>query len=102
MKIKKNDEVIILTGKYKGKKGKVLKVIPSELKVVVSGINLVNCHKKPDNQGNKGGIISKEMPIDVSNVSLIDPKTGKATRVGYKVLDGDRKVRVAKRSGEII
>ena len=102
MKIKKNDEVIVLTGKYKGKKGKVIRSIPSVSKVVVSGINLVKRHRKADNQGNNSGIISKEMPISVSNVSLIDPKSGKATRVGYKVLEDGKKVRISKRSGEVI
>ncbi len=102
MKIKKNDEVVVLAGKYKGKKGKVLESIPSELKVVVSGINLVKRHQKPDNQGNKGGVVSKEMPISVSNVSLIDTKTGKPTRVGYKVLEDGKKVRISRKSGEII
>lgn len=102
MKIKKNDEVIVLTGKYKGKKGKVIRSIPSVSKVVVSGINLVKRHHKADNQGNNSGVISKEMPISVSNVSLIDPKSGKATRVGYKVLEDGKKVRISKRSGEVI
>ncbi len=100
MKIKKNDDVIILTGKYKGKKGKVLKAMPKENKVIVAGINLVKRHQKPG-QENAGGIITKEMPIDVSNVSLMDPKDGKPTRVGYKIKDG-KKVRFAKKSGEII
>ena len=100
MKIKKNDDVIILTGKYKGKKGKVLKAMPKENKVIVAGINLVKRHQKPS-QENAGGIITKEMPIDVSNVSLMDPKDGKPTRVGYKIKDG-KKVRFAKKSGEII
>lgn len=100
MKIKKNDDVIILTGKYKGKKGKVLKAMPKENKVIVAGINLVKRHQKPS-QENAGGIITKEMPIDVSNVSLMDPKDGKPTRVGYKIKD-EKKVRFAKKSGEII
>jgi large subunit ribosomal protein L24 len=102
VKIKKNDDVVVLTGKYKGKKGKILTAMPKENKVIVAGINIVKRHQKPDAQGNAGGIISKEMPINASNVSLMDPKSGKATRVGYKVLKDGKKVRVAKKSGEII
>ena len=101
MKIKKGDKVIVITGKDKGKTGEVIKAMPKENKVVVAGINLVKRHQKPS-QENAGGIISKEMPIHVSNVALVDPKTGKATRVAMRVEDGGRKVRVAKRSGDVI
>lgn len=99
-KIKKNDTVIVISGRDKGKKGVVLASMPKENKVLVQGINLVKRHTKPS-QENAGGIISKEAPIDVSNVALIDPTSGKPTRVGFKTVDG-RKVRYAKRSGEVI
>ena len=101
MKVKKGDEVIVLTGRDKGKKGSILKVIPEESRVLVSGINLVKRHQRPD-RASAGGIITKEAPIHVSNVALVDPKNGKATRVGYKTLDDGSKVRVARRSGETI
>ncbi len=100
MKIKKGDQVIVITGRDKGKTGEVIKAMPKENKVVVQGINLVKRHTKPT-QESAGGIISKETPIHVSNVALIDPKSGKATRVGIKI-ENDQKVRVAKRSGEVI
>ncbi|MBR6730443.1 MAG: 50S ribosomal protein L24 [Alphaproteobacteria bacterium] len=100
MKIKKGDQVIVITGRDKGKTGEVIKSMPKENKVIVQGINLVKRHTKPT-QESAGGIISKEAPIHVSNVALIDPKDGKATRVGFKVEDG-KKVRVSKRSGEVI
>jgi len=101
MKIKKGDKVIVITGKDKGKTGEVIKAMPKECKVVVSGINLAKRHQKPS-QENAGGVISKEMPIHVSNVALIDPKSGKATRVAIRIEDAGRKVRVAKRSGDVI
>ncbi|MBQ3117381.1 MAG: 50S ribosomal protein L24 [Alphaproteobacteria bacterium] len=100
MRIKKGDQVIVITGRDKGKTGEVLKAMPKDNKVLVQGINLVKRHQKPT-QESAGGIISKEAPIHVSNVALIDPKDGKATRVGFKVENG-QKVRVAKRSGEVI
>ncbi len=100
MKIKKGDQVIVITGRDKGKTGEVIKAMPKDNKVVVQGINMVKRHTRPT-QESAGGIISKESPIHVSNVALIDPKSGKATRVGFKVENG-QKVRVAKRSGEVI
>lgn len=100
-KIRKDDEVIVLTGRDKGKKGKVLSVNPAEGRATVQGINLVKRHTKPT-QTSQGGIIEKEAPIQLSNLSLLDPKDGKATRVGFKVQEDGRKVRVAKRSGEVI
>lgn len=100
MKIKKGDQVIVITGRDKGKTGEVLKSMPKDNKVLVQGINLVKKHQKPT-QENAGGIQTKEAPIHVSNVALIDPKSGKATRVGFKIVN-DQKVRVAKRSGEVI
>lgn len=101
MKIKKGDKVIVITGKDKGKTGEVTKAMPKENKVIVSGINLAKRHQKPS-QENAGGVVSKEMPIHVSNVALVDPKSGKATRVAIRVEEGGRKVRVAKRSGDVI
>ena len=100
MKIRKGDQVIVTTGRDKGKQGEVLRAMPKDNKVVVQGVNMVKRHTRPS-QTNAGGIISKEAPIDVSNVALIDPETGKATRVGFKVVDGE-KVRVAKKSGKVI
>ncbi len=100
MKIKKGDQVIVITGRDKGKTGEVLKSMPKDNKVLVQGINLVKRHQKPT-QENAGGIQTKEAPIHVSNVALIDPKSGKATRVGFKIVN-DQKVRVSKRSGEVI
>lgn len=100
MRIKKGDQVIVITGRDKGKTGEVIKSMPKENKVIVQGINLVKRHTKPT-QESAGGIVSKEAPIHISNVALIDPKDGKATRVGFKVENG-QKVRVSKRSGEVI
>ncbi len=101
MKIKKGDQVVVLAGKDKGRKGEVIKAMPKENKVVVQGINVVKKHQRPS-QVSAGGIISKEAPIQVSNVALIDPKTNEATRVGYKILEDGSKVRVSKKSGEVI
>jgi len=98
-RIKKDDMVIILAGKDKGASGRVLKVMPKEERVVVEGVNLVKRHTKPDIAHPQGGVISKEAPLHISNVALRDPKTGKPTRVGFKVNDKGRKVRVAKVSG---
>ena len=100
MKIKKGDQVIVTPGRDKGKQGEVLRAMPKTNKVVVQGVNMVKRHTRPS-QTNAGGIISKEAPIDVSNVALIDPETGKPTRVGFKIVDGE-KVRVAKKSGKVI
>ncbi len=100
-KIKKGDKVVVLAGRDKGRKGEVTLVIPKEGKAVVAGVNLVKRHQK-QTQTQEGGIISKEAPIQLSNIAIADPKDGKATRVGFKILDDGRKVRVAKRSGELI
>ncbi len=98
MKIKKGDEVVVISGKYKGVKGKVLEARPSESRVVVAGVNRRKWHVKPT-QEKPGHIEDHEAPIHVSNVAMLDPKTKKATRVGYKT-EGDKKVRIAKKSGE--
>ncbi len=100
LKIKKGDKVIVLSGEDKGKTGEIIKAMPKENKVLVAGINLVKRHTKPS-QENAGGIISKEAPICACKVALVDPKTGKATKVGYKI-EKDKKVRVARKSGEVI
>jgi large subunit ribosomal protein L24 len=101
MKIRKGDRVVVITGKDKGKKGEVLKVMPAENRVIVSGVSMVRRHQR-QTATQEGGIITKEGPIHVSNVALEDPKDGSPTRVGYKFLKDGRKVRFAKRSGEII
>ena len=101
MKIKKGDQVVVLTGKDKGAKGEVIKALPEERRVVVQGINVVKKHKKPSQLG-PGGIENIEKSIHVSNVALVDPKEDKPTRVGYKTLKDGKKVRVAKRSGETV
>ncbi len=101
-KIKKGDKVVILSGKDKGKHGEVTKVNPKEMKVVVGGVNMMTRHKKPSQTNPQGGLERIEAPLHVSKVAIEDPKTGKPTRVGFKVLEDGRKVRVAKRSGELI
>ncbi len=101
LKIKKGDQVVVLTGKDKGKKGEVLRAIPTEHRVVVGGVNVVKKHTKPT-QFSAGGIEDKELSIPVSNVALVDPKKGTATRIGFKTLKDGKKVRVAKKSGETL
>ena len=100
--VKKEDTVIVITGKDKGKKGRVLEAYPRQNRVLVEGVNLVKKHAKPSQANPQGGVLTQEASIHVSNVMLIDPKSGKPTRVGYKVLENGKKVRVAKKSGEII
>lgn len=101
LKIKKGDHVIVLAGKDKGKKGEVLRVMREENRAVVQGVNIVQRHQRPT-QTDPGGIKPKEAAIDVSNLAYVDPKTGEASRVGYKILEDGRKVRFAKKSGEVI
>ena len=101
LRVKKGDEVIVLTGRERGKKGSVLKVMPKDQRLLVQGVNMVKRHTRPS-QTNPGGIIEKEGSLHVSNVAHVDPKTSEPTRVGYRFLDDGRKVRFAKRSGEII
>ena len=101
LKIKKGDNVVVITGRDKGKSGEVLRVLPAERRLIVQGVHVARRHTKP-RMGDPGGIVDKELTIHVSNVAHIDPQSGKPTRVGYKTLDNGRKVRVARRSGEVI
>jgi large subunit ribosomal protein L24 len=101
LKIKKGDNVVVLAGRDKGKHGEVVKVFPSDNRVIVQGVNTVRRHQK-QTPGKEGGIISKEAPLHVSNIAIEDPKDGSPTRIGYRILDDGRKVRYAKRSGEVI
>jgi large subunit ribosomal protein L24 len=100
-KIKKGDKVVVLAGRDKGKSGEVIEVRPTENRALVRGVNMVRRHQR-QSASQEGGIISKEGPINLSNIALEDPKDGKATRVGFKILADGKKVRVAKRSGEQI
>jgi large subunit ribosomal protein L24 len=100
--VKKGDRVVVLAGKDKGKTGEVLSASPKETRVVVQGVNMVKRHTRPSQANPQGGIVEKEAAIHASNVAHADPKDGKPTRVGTKVLEDGRKVRVAKRSGEVI
>ncbi len=100
--IKKDDTVIVLTGEDKGKTGKVLKVFVEKQRAIVEGVNIVSKHTKPSAKNPQGGIVKQEASIHVSNLSLIDPKSGKATRVAIKVNEDGKKVRIAKKSGEEI
>lgn len=100
-KIKKGDHVVVLSGKDKGKGGQVLKMLPKEQRAIVQGVNMIKRHQRQSAQQD-GGIITKEASIHLSNLSLEDPKDGKPTRVGFKILNDGRKVRFAKRSGETI
>jgi large subunit ribosomal protein L24 len=101
LKIKKGDNVVVIAGRDKGRTGEVLRVLPAERRVIVQGVNLVKRHTKP-RMGDPGGIVEKELALHISNIAHVDPASGKPTRVGYKVLDDGRKVRVARRSGEVI
>ena len=99
MKIRKGDRVVVLKGKDRGKEGTVMRVLPTERKVIVDGVNVAKKHQKPTRTTMQGGIIDKDMPIDASNVAIVSPKDGKPTRVGYKIDDDGRKVRICKRTG---
>jgi large subunit ribosomal protein L24 len=101
LKIKKGDRVVVITGKEKGKKGEVLKVMPEDNRAIVKGVAMVRRHQR-QTASQEGGIISKEAPIHISNLAVEDPKDGEPTRVGYKFLKDGRKVRFARRSGEVI
>jgi large subunit ribosomal protein L24 len=101
LKIKKGDSVVVISGRDKGKTGEVLRVLPAESRVVVQGVNLAKRHTRP-RMGEPGGIIERELSIHISNVAHIDPQSRRPTRVGFRYLDGGRKVRFARRSGEVI
>jgi len=102
LKIRKGDDVVVTTGKDKGKRGTVLRVLDKG-RVVVENVNMVRKHQKPNPQkGQPGGIVDKEMPLDVSNVALYNPQKGGADRVGFKILEDGRKVRVFKSNGEVV
>lgn len=101
MHVKTGDKVKVISGKYKGKEGTILKSFPKQNRVLVEGVNIVKKHQKPSQANQTGGIVEVEAPIHVSNVMLIDPSTGQATRVSYKVENG-KKVRVSKRTGEVL
>ena len=100
--IKKGDLVYVNTGEYKGQTGKVLEVLVKEQRAIVEGVNLVSRHTKPNNQYPQGGIIKKEAPIHISNLNVVDPSTGKATRIGRRLNDNGKLVRYSKKSGEEI
>ena len=101
-KIRKGDKVVVLSGKDKGRTGEVIRSIPKDMKVVVSGVNVAARHRKPSQINPQGGIERKEAPMHVSKVAIVDPKTGKATRVRFETAKDGKKVRVAARSGEKI
>lgn len=101
LKIKKGDQVIVLAGSDKGKKGEVLLVKPKENRAIVEGVRMVKKHTKPSAQNPQGGIVETEAPIHISNLGIVDPESGKATRVGFKN-EGDKKVRFAKKSGKTL
>ena len=101
MNIKKDDKVVVLSGKDKGKQGKVIKADPKAMKVIVEGVNIATKHQKPRKQGEEGGIFKVETPIYSSKVQLVCPKCGKATRVAHKITDG-KKTRVCKKCGAVI
>lgn len=101
-KIRKDDEVVVIAGKNKGTRGKVLRVLPSSNRVLVQGVNIVTKHVKPTRQNQRGGLEKREAPIHISNVMIADPRDGEPSRVRIQTLEGGRKVRVAVRSGEQI
>jgi len=101
LKIKKGDNVVVVSGRDKGRTGEVLRVLPAEQRVVVQGVHVAKRHTKP-RMGEPGGIVEKELALHISNVAHVDPASGKPTRIGYKLLGDGRKVRIARRSGEVI
>jgi large subunit ribosomal protein L24 len=102
MKIKRDDTVLVISGNDKGKRGRVLRVLPERDRIIVEGVRMMKKHTKPTQRDPQGGIIEREASMHVSNVMLVDPKSGEPTRVGRQRLDSGRSVRVAKRSGEMI
>ncbi|ARW16639.1 MULTISPECIES: 50S ribosomal protein L24 [Komagataeibacter] len=101
-RIKKGDQVLVTTGGSKGTRGEVVTVLPAANKAVVRGVAIAKRHTRPSRMGEQGGIVQKEMPVHLSNLKLIDPKSGDPTKVGFRVLEDGRKVRVAKATGEVI
>ncbi|POF63395.1 50S ribosomal protein L24 [Novacetimonas maltaceti] len=101
-RIKKGDQVLVITGSSRGTRGEVVTVLPAAEKAIVRGVAVAKRHTRPSRMGEQGGIIEKEMPVHLSNLKLIDPKSGDPTRVGYRILENGRKVRVAKATGEVI
>jgi len=101
LKIKSGDTVVVTSGEHKSSEGKVMKVLIEKNKAIVEGVNMVSKHEKPSASNPQGGIVKKEAPIHISNLALIDPKSGKATRIGYKMEDG-KKVRFSKQSNQVI
>ena len=99
--IRKGDRVLVIAGRDKGKKGEVIKLLPKEERALVAGVNMVKRHQR-QSQTQQGGIVSKEATIHLSNLAHVDPKSGGATRIGFKTLNDGRKVRFAKKSGEVI
>lgn len=102
MLVRKNDTVVVISGNHKGKRGKVLKVFPETQRIIVEGVRLIKKHSKPNTKLPHGGIIEKEAPIHVSNVMVVCPKTNIPSRVGIRFLEDGRRVRIAKRSGEML
>jgi large subunit ribosomal protein L24 len=100
-KVRKGDRVVVTSGRDKGKSGEVLRVYPSDERVVIAGVNMVKRHQR-QTQRVQGGIVSKEAPLHLSKIAHVDPKTGGPTRVGFKVLEDGRRVRFAKKSGEVL
>ncbi len=101
-KIRKGDRVEVIAGAHKGKRGEVLKVLPKESRAVVQGVAMVKRHTRPSGMGQPGGIVEKEAPVHLSNLMLLDPKTDRPTRVGFRILEDGTKVRVSKAAGEVI
>ena len=101
IRLRKGDDVVVISGRDKGKTGSILRVLSTKDRVIVDGVNMVKRHTRPS-QAQPGGIVDKEAPIHISNVAIADPKDGSATRISYKFLEDGRKVRVSKRSGEVI
>lgn len=101
MKIHTGDKVVVISGKDRGKSGKVIRSLPQKEKVIVEGVNVVKRHERPKKSNQKGQIVDRAMPIHVSNVALVDQKSGKSTRVGYRVEEG-KKVRIARKSNTIV
>jgi len=101
LKIKSGDTVRVIAGDHKGSEGKILQIFIDKNKAIVEGINMVKKHTKPSAQNPQGGIVEKEAPMHISNLSLIDPESGEATRVGYRI-EGDKKERIAKKSDQVV